>query len=199
MPPTAPADQPTAGNVHDLISALKPDQERLAQLSKQLQQMENKPGFMDKLKAFRHGGMENAMEKLRDQIAGVQQEMFNKVSQDPSPASRDLDGAQANDPDAPQNEMTKLQDQLAIDDHFKQAGMPGLLDEKQRRDVERLVQENTRKLETVDRRQQGQDGPKDELGPNARVSVRASLAHPGGPKAQQKQPIDEQRPRGQSL
>jgi hypothetical protein len=172
MPPTV-AEQPTAGDVHDLISALKPDQERLAELSKQLQQMENGTGFMDKLRAFRHGGVEKAMEKLRDQIADVQQEMFDKVAHDQVSASQGLSMGDASDPQALKNQMARFQDQLAVDDHFKQAGMPGILHPGQRQDLEKFVQDQGKKLQALEQQSQG---PQHEQA-GQKVSVRESLSH----------------------
>ncbi|HYF35104.1 MAG TPA: hypothetical protein VD994_07450 [Prosthecobacter sp.] len=196
MPPAASADPQTAGDVHDLISAIQPDQERLAGLSKQLQQMEKGPGLMDKLKAFRHGGVENAMEKLRDQIADVQQEMFEKLTHGQQSDSHAADGLEAHGAEALQSEATRYQDQLTVDDHFKQAGMPGVLNEAQRHQVEKLLRENAKKLSALNGEQE-QGGPEEGVDIEKKVSVRQALGT--GPKAQTGPAVEAPRVRSQSL
>lgn len=171
-PPSDAADRPQDGltggadqATRDLVATLRPDQEKLATLTKQLQQMESGPGLMDKLKAMRHGGMENAMESMRDQIAEVQKSMADKISPPGNPQ-----GNGAADPVKQMQDQTeKLQRQMAIDKELKANGLPGLLTDSQRDDTQKQIEKNKKAIDSLS------EDKAEKQGTEHKASVRESL------------------------
>lgn len=168
MPPLPDQPENPPGGDRDLVAELRPAQEKLAQLTKQLQQMSEGPGFVDRIRALRHGGMEKALEKMRDQIATVQQAMFEKVA---TPA---VEAPAAHDPvQALQGQVERLQRQLGLDDQLKQNGLPGILTQSQRGGVQDVIRASQRQMEGLLQRQEGAGrltaSVREALGPAADV------------------------------
>ncbi len=139
-----PVDAATGEN-HDLISALKPDQQKLKQLTDDLQRMQTAPSVMDRVKAFGQGGMDNAQEKLRNEIAEVQKTMFDKISQ--QTLGNSAAGVALPEKLQQLKEQTdKLQRQLTLDNQLKKDGLPGLFSDDQRSGVEQVVSNQVKKL-----------------------------------------------------
>lgn len=177
MPPPSNADNsgPAEQGTRDLIEALKPDQEKLASLTKQLHQMEN-PSLMDKLKAVRHGGMENALENMRDQIAEVQKSMADKLSPGGSPQP----GGPMDPIKAMQSQVEKLQQQLTIDQELKKNGLPGLLTDGQSEDAQKLIQKNLKQIDALSQEKQEAEKLGHGEGTGHKASVRESMSRGAG-------------------